>query len=332
MRADRLLRLVLLLQTRGRMTAERLASELEVSVRTIYRDVDALSSAGFPVYTERGAGGGCQLVDGYRTSLTGLSAPEAQALAFAAIPGAAAELGVNALAAAAHLKLQTAVSPQARATLASVQQRFHLDSRGWFRTAPPAHPHLPALARAVWDGRQVSTTYRRSKGEPHPRVLGPLGLVLKDGLWYLAATEDAEAARTFRVSRFDAVELLDTMVDRPEDFDLPSWWAEWADSFETNLNQYPVVVRVSQNAQSRLGELGDAVTRAPKQPPPKREPDGWERRVLMFERPDWAESVLLRLGAGIEVIDPPEMRERLETAASRLFALYHGPTTGEAGH
>jgi len=324
MRADRLLRLVLLLQTRGRLTAEQLSSELEVSVRTIYRDVDALSSAGFPVYTERGVGGGCQLVDGYRTSLTGLSAPEAQALAFAAIPGAAAELGVSALAAAAHLKVQTAVSPEARATLAAVQQRFHLDPRGWFRTTPPNHPHLPALARAVWDGRQVSTTYTRPKGEPHERVLGPLGLVLKDGLWYLAATEDDSTARTFRVSRFDDVELLDTPVDRPPEFDLPSWWAEWADSFETNLNQYAVTVRVAPPVQARLHELGDALDRAPKQPPPKRDRDGWERRILMFERPDWAETLLLRLGAGIEVLDPPEMRQRLEAAASELFALYHG--------
>jgi predicted DNA-binding transcriptional regulator YafY len=114
------------------------------------------------------------------------------------------------------------------------------------------------------------------------------------------------------------------LCERPVDFDLGSWWAEWADSFEANLNEYAVTVRVAPEATKRLGELGDAVRRAPKQPPPRRERDGWERRVLMFERPDWAESILLRLGAGVEVIDPPEMRERLEAAASELFALYHG--------
>jgi len=323
MRADRLLKLVLLLQTRGLMTAERLAEELEVSVRTIYRDIEALSGAGFPVYTERGVGGGCRLVDGYRTTLTGLSAPEAQALAFAALPGAAAALGVGALAAAAHLKVLTAVSPEARSTLASVQERFHLDPRGWFRTTPPEHPHLPPLARAVWDGRQVRSVYARAKGRAKARVLHPLGLVLKDGIWYLVATDD-DAMRTYRVSRFEQVDLLDEPVDRPADFDLGSWWAEWADSFETNLNEYAVTVRVAPAAQQRLGELGDAVQRASKQPPPRRDRNGWERRVLMFERPDWAESILLRLGAGVEVIDPPEMRERLEAAASELFALYHG--------
>jgi predicted DNA-binding transcriptional regulator YafY len=307
------------------MTADQLAEELEVSVRTIYRDVDALSGAGFPVYTERGLGGGCQLVDGYRTTLTGLSAPEAQALAFAALPGAAAELGVGALAAAAHLKMLTAVSPEARDTLASVQQRFHLDSRGWFRTTPPEHPHLPALARAVWDGRRVTATYARNKGTARTRVLSPLGLVLKDGVWYLAASEKGTEVRTFRVSRVEDVELRDQPVERPADFDLRSWWDEWADSFEANLNQYPVTVRVAPAAQPRLGELGDAATRAPKQPPPRRERNGWERRVLMFERADWAESLLLRLGAGVEVIDPPEMRQRLEAAAAELFALYHGP-------
>jgi predicted DNA-binding transcriptional regulator YafY len=323
MRADRLLKLVLLLQTRGRMTAERLAEELEVSARTIYRDIEALSGAGFPVYAERGVGGGCRLVDGYRTTLTGLSAPEAQALAFAALPGAAAALGVGALAAAAHLKVLTAVSPDARSTLASVQERFHLDPRGWFRTTPPEHPHLPPLARAVWDGRRVRAFYARAKGRAKARVLHPLGLVLKDGIWYLVATDD-DAMRTYRVSRFEQVDLLDEPVDRPPDFDLGSWWAEWADSFETNLNEYPVTVRVAPAAQQRLGELGDAVPRASKQPPPRRDRDGWERRVLMFERPDWAESILLRLGAGVEVIDPPEMRDRLEAAASELFALYHG--------
>jgi predicted DNA-binding transcriptional regulator YafY len=147
--------------------------------------------------------------------------------------------------------------------------------------------------------------------------------VLKDGIWYLVAT-DEDAMRTYRVSRFEHVDLLDEPADRPADFDLGSWWAEWADSFETNLNEYAVTVRVAPAAQPRLGELGDAVRRASKQPPPRLDRDGWERRVLMFERPDWAESILLRLGAGVEVIDPPEMRERLEAAASELFALYHG--------
>lgn len=323
MRADRLLQLVLLLQTRGQMTADQLAAELEVSVRTIYRDIEALSGAGFPVYTERGTGGGCRLVDGYRTTLTGLSAPEAQALAFAALPGAAAALGVGALAAAAHLKVLTAVSPDARATLAAVQQRFHLDARGWFRSSPPEHPHLPSLARAVWDGRRVRAQYARAKGKARARVLHPLGLVLKDGIWYLAATEDDTRPRTFRVSRFEAAEVLEEPVDRPADFDLGAWWAEWADTFEANLSEYAVTVRVAPSTVPRLGELGDAVRRAPKAPP-TRDRDGWERRVLMFERADWAESLLLRLGAGVEVLDPPEMRQRLEAAAAGLFALYHG--------
>ena len=323
MRADRLLRLVLLLQTRGRMTAERLASELEVSVRTIYRDIDALSAAGFPVYTERGIGGGCQLVDGYRTSLTGLSELEARALAFAAIPGAAAELGVSALAAAAHLKVLSSVSTHARDTITTVQRCFHLDPRGWFRSGQPEHPRLPELARAVWDGRRVQATYRRAQGRSRPRTLSPLGLVLKDGLWYLVAGEPDDV-KTFRVSRFEDVTVLDETVDRPADFDLATWWDRWSDEFETGLARYPVTVRVAPEATSRLFELGDAVTRAPRQPAPARDTDGWERRTLMFERPDWAESMLLRLGAGVEVLEPPELRERIAATVSRLATLYGG--------
>ena len=324
MRADRLLRLVLLLQTRGRMTADQLAAELEVSVRTIYRDIDALSGAGFPVYTERGAGGGCALVDGYRTSLTGLSASEAQALAFAAMPGAAAELGVSALAAAAHLKELTAVSSDARNTITTVQRCFHLDLRGWFRTDQPAHPLLPELARAVWEGRQVNATYRRARGTARHRQLSPLGLVLKDGLWYLAARAPDEV-KTFRVSRFEAVTVLDQAVVRPPQFDLAAWWHRWADEFETGLNQYRVTVRIAPDAGGRLHELGDAVDRAPNGPAPRKDRDGWERRVLVFERPEWAESALLRLGAQVEVIDPPEMRDRLVAVTAELHALYHGP-------
>jgi predicted DNA-binding transcriptional regulator YafY len=320
-RADRLLRLVLLLQTRGRMTAARLALELEVSVRTIYRDLEALSGAGFPVYTEKGPGGGCLLVDGYRTNLTGLSAPEAQALAFAALPGAAAELGVGALAAAAHLKVVSALTPDARDTITTAQRCFHLDPHGWFRTSEPDHPLLPDLARAVWTGHQVEAEYRRRNSAAQPRVIAPLGLVLKAGLWYLVAGTTA-GIRAYRVSRFTTVDVLEQPVERPAGFDLGAWWNQWSAAFEAGLPEYHVTVRLAPSALDRLSELGDAVTRAPDQPPAARDRDGWQQRTLTFERAEWAEAGLLRLGAEVEVLDPPELRERLHRTAVKLHDLY----------
>jgi predicted DNA-binding transcriptional regulator YafY len=303
------------------MTAEQLAVELEVSVRTIYRDLDALSGAGFPVYTEKGPGGGCRLVDGYRTNLTGLSAPEAQALPFAALPGAAAELGIGALAAAAHLKVLTALTPDARTTITTAQQCFHVDPHGWFQTSQPEHPLLPDLARAVWEGHQIAGNYRRPNTAAKPRVLSPLGLVLKTGLWYLVATASADI-KTYRVSRFVTVEVLDQPVERPDGFDLATWWGQWSVTFETSLDEYFVTVRLAPAALDRLSELGDAVTRAPAQPAPAHDHAGWQRRVLTFERADWAEAAILRLGADVEVLDPPELRQRLQTTATKLNELY----------
>jgi predicted DNA-binding transcriptional regulator YafY len=244
-----------------------------------------------------------------------LSAPEAQALAFAAMPGAAAELGVGALAAAAHLKVLTAVSPGTRDTIGNVLRCFHLDPRGWFRAVQPEHPHLPELARAVWESRQVEAVYRRARGTSRPRVLGPLGLVLKDGLWYLAARAPDDV-KTFRVSRFEAVTLADEPVERPADFDLATWWEQWSDDFETGLNQYPVTLRVAPDAVERVARTGETKRTTP-------EPDGWYRVDVLFEREEFAESALLRFGADVEVMDPPELRHRLEVTSATLFALYH---------
>src|SRR5215472_12201777 len=163
MRASRLLAILMLLQTRGRMTAEALAAEFEVSVRTIYRDIDQLSAAGVPVYADRGPNGGFALLDGYRTRLTGLSPDEAATLHFAGLPGAAAELGIADAMATAQLKLTAALPEGARASAARVSARFHLDPAGWFAVAEDARL-LPAIADAVWHEKAIAIRYRRSSG------------------------------------------------------------------------------------------------------------------------------------------------------------------------
>src|SRR5436190_23203286 len=198
MRAGRLVSLLLLLQTRGLMTAEQLARELEVSVRTIYRDVDALSEAGVPIYADRGPLGGIRLVDGYRTRLTGLTTQDAETLFLSGLPGPAAELGLGTVVTAARLKVLAALPPELRARASRISQRFHLDAPGWFQSAERL-THLETLANAVWENLCIEIDYPHS-GAPVTRTVDALGLVLKGGVWYLVARING-TMRTYRVSR-----------------------------------------------------------------------------------------------------------------------------------
>ncbi len=197
MRASRLVSLLLLLQHRGRVTAGELAEALEVSVRTIYRDLEALSAAGVPVYAEPGRNGGCQLVGGYRTRLTGLTAKEAEALFATGMTGPVGELGLGTVLGAAQLKLLAALPKDLADRAASARQRFHFDAPTWFRTSRN-EPQLAALAAAVWDDQRVDIRYRHpGADEPAPRTLDPFGLVNKAGVWYLVArAARARCART----------------------------------------------------------------------------------------------------------------------------------------
>src|SRR4029079_5330122 len=181
-RASRLVNLLLLLQSRGGMTAAQLADELEVSVRTIHRDVEELSAAGVPIFAERGPLGGIRLVDGYRTRLTGMTADEAEALFLSGLPGPAAQLGLGTVVAAAQLKVMAALPPELRSRASRLVERFHLDATGWFHSSD-AVPHLSTVAEAVWAGRRVLIQYERGD-QRIERDVGPLGLVLKAGVWY----------------------------------------------------------------------------------------------------------------------------------------------------
>ena len=210
MRASRLVNLLLLLQARGGLTAAELASELEVSVRTIHRDVEELSAAGVPIFAERGPHGGIRLVDGYRTRLTGMTADEAEALFLAGLPGPAAQLGLGTVVAAAQLKVMAALPPELRSRATRIVERFHLDVAGWFQADEPV-PHLATLSSAVWDGRIVAITYERGPGGVERRI-GPLGLVLKGGVWYVVGAIDGQI-RTYRGSRILSATVLDERVD-----------------------------------------------------------------------------------------------------------------------
>jgi predicted DNA-binding transcriptional regulator YafY len=328
-RASRLVSLLLLLQHRGRLTAAELAVALEVSVRTIYRDLEALGAAGVPVYTESGRNGGCQLIDGYRTRLTGLTAREAEALFATGMSGPVGELGLGTVLGAAQLKLLAALPKELADRAVSARQRFHFDAPTWFR-ASRNEPHLATLAAAVWDDRRIVVRYRHpGSDDAAPRNLEPLGLVCKAGVWYLVARRDGEL-RTYRASRVHEVSTLDEQFERPADFDLAAFWSDAVAGFEASLPPVDVVVHASAYAIDELTWLTRSSGRAIKERRVLN--DGWTRATVAFESVDDAYTELLRLGADVEIIEPVELRTRTGATALAMAALYTAPIGAEGSN
>jgi predicted DNA-binding transcriptional regulator YafY len=317
MRASRLLSMLITLQVRGRVTAHALAEEFEVSVRTIYRDIDELSAAGVPVYADRGPGGGFQLLEGYRTRLTGLSAPEAEALLLMGLPGPADDLGLAEPAAAARMKLLAALPAAAGAGALKVADRFHLDPLEWFRRASPP-PNLAAAAQAVWQGRRIEIGYESWKATVRRR-LDPLGLVVKAGAWYLVARYGPQP-RTYRLSNVLDITVLDETFERPDGFDLPRHWRAEVQRFEADLRRDVAVVRVHERALSRLDRLGADFS----EPVRAAIPDarGWREAEVPIESPGHAAGLLLGFGDAIEVVSPPALRRELVRLAAEVSGLY----------
>jgi predicted DNA-binding transcriptional regulator YafY len=319
MRASRLLSILLLLQTRGRMSAESLAQEVEASVRTVFRDVDQLSAAGIPIWAERGRNGGFQLKEGWRTKLTGLTTEEASAIFLAGLPGPAAELGLGEAMTSAQLKLLAALPADWQAGAQRVGSRFHLDPIDWFRSAEPVEQLRP-IAEAVWQERRLRIRYR-SWTRVSDRVVDPLGLVLKAGTWYLVARAEGEI-RTFRLSSIQELESLDTRFSRQRKFDLAKYWSASTKRFETSLYRAKAQLRVSPLGLRRLQSFSTSVAQEALRTATKPDADGWMRVTVPIESVDDAARELLRLGAEAEVLEPAELREVLTSATQRLAAIY----------
>jgi predicted DNA-binding transcriptional regulator YafY len=342
-RADRLVSLVLLLQARGHVTAAALARELEVSVRTVYRDLAALSAAGVPVLAESGPGGGCQLLDGYRFPLRGLRPEEAEALLILGVPGALGELGLDGAAAAAHHKIRVTTGqrePDGGASPALV----HLDMPRWFRGHEEV-PHLRTLAEALRRHRSVAIGYRKAApaadgpgsaparevgttaamaglAPARTRTVGPLGLVNKAGAWYLVAVARGGPVSVFRVGRISAARILDEPVERPAGFELAGFWERWSAEFVTSRPRLPVRLRASPQALAAFGEVfGDDARPAldAAEPPDDR---GWQTVTLSFEHELAAAHRLAGFGGQVEVLSPPSVRTLLVTAAQEILDRY----------
>ncbi|MGW7443831.1 helix-turn-helix transcriptional regulator [Kitasatospora sp. NPDC054795] len=309
MRASRLVALLLLLQNRGRLTAEQLAGELEVSVRTVYRDVQALAAAGVPLYGDAGHAGGYRLVDGYRTRLTGLTADEAQAAFLAALPGAAAELGLGEALTAAQLKLRAALPAELREHAGRIQERFLLDAPGWYGAADET-PHLAAVAAAVWERRAVVLRYRRWRApEEIERRVEPYGLVLKAGRWYLVAAGPG-GMRTYRVDQVVGLRALDEEFAVPDGFGLGAYWTGYLADFRARLHTGEALVRLTPEGARRLGVAAAD--------------EGWTEARVPIESLDHAHGEFLRLGADVEVLEPAELRDRVARTVRALAARYGG--------
>jgi predicted DNA-binding transcriptional regulator YafY len=317
MRASRLLSILLSLQARGRLTALEMADELEVSERTIHRDIDELSAAGIPVIADRGRSGGFRLADGFRTQLTGLTESEAETLFLAGLPGPVAELGLADVMAVARNKLMAALPAGARAE--RVATRFHLDAAGWFRATDAVAP-LPTIARAVWNERYLKFRYGQS-GEAALRKVGPLGLVLKAGIWYLVA-QKGSSIRTYRVGKIADAEALDEPYARPPDFNLAASWARSSREYELASYTDSAAIRLSPRGRSLLDLLGPYVVEAAARTASKPDKLGWIRCTIPIESAAHGMGELMRLGVEVEVLSPPALRAQLEDALRNTLRLY----------
>jgi predicted DNA-binding transcriptional regulator YafY len=317
-RADRLVSLVLLLQAHKRTTAHALAAELEVSVRTVYRDLEALSAAGVPVLTERGPGGGCQLLDGYRFPLRGLRPEEAEALLILGVPGVISELGLDGAVMAARRQIRVTAGRDEGAAL------VHLDMPRWFRNTEEV-PHLRTLAEALRRHRHLALGYARAGDPAGPaatRTVGPLGLVNKAGIWYLVAATGSGRAAVFRAGRISSARVLDEPFERPADFELAQFWECWSADFASTRPRIPVRLRASPEALAVFGEIfGDDARPALDAALPPDE-QGWQVVTLSFEHDLAAAHRLAGFGGRVEVLSPPSVRERLLVTAGEILDRY----------
>jgi len=307
--------LLLHLQVRGQASGSELAQLLEVSERTVQRDVEALAASGVPLRSSRGPAGGYRLEGGYRTRLTGMGLDEAGALAFLGLAGPAQQLGLGDILEGARMKVWASLTGEARDRAGRSQERFHLDPVRWY-SAPEPVPCLPQLADAVWRDRCVHMEYVRD-GRPASRMVTPMGLVLAAGDWYLVAQRDGQR-RTYRVSRVRSVEVLDEAAVRPPDFDLAEQWAQARRELENETTAVEVTLRASAKVLPRLrkmvpvhGQDRIPLTSA-----------GDVEVTVPFEDETWACEAILSMGAAVEVLGPSAIRHRIAAEIRAMAASY----------
>ena len=322
MRADRLLSLLMLLQTRGRLTAHTLADELEVSERTIYRDIDALSMAGVPVYAERGPGGGVSLMDHYRTQLTGMTEHELQALFLLSLPAPLADLGLRDDLRAALLKLTAALPDRDREEAHYLQQRIHVDAAGWFSTDEPA-PHLHTIYQAVLNNHALRLTYHLPFSTEVERTVEPFGLISKAGVWHLVARRH-DHFKVLRVAEVLSAIPVDQPFIRPANFDLAAFWADWCAASEENRWFFWATIDVAPELLPLLryhyGDQLDTIFAQGSEP----DDAGWRTIDLPFDSFEAARERLMGYGRAAKIRAPEALRHTVRDFAEQIVQLYQG--------
>jgi predicted DNA-binding transcriptional regulator YafY len=310
MKSDRLVALLLLLQSAQRRTARELAVRLEVSERTIYRDVDALSASGIPVYAERGYDGGIALAEGYRKALMHFAEDEVRALF---IPGSAilADLGLGANLDRALDKLRGGFTDVQRKAAEKVRGRIFIDQRRWYQSDPPVE-RLALVRRAVWDDRRIEIVYEDRNKARTTRCVDPYGLVSKAGVWYVVA-KALEGFRSFRIDRIVDVRELDERYERDDRFDLDAYWKTSAANLRSEYQGFPVTLRASAESVDSIGSFW-----------PSRwiERDGERLLCVEFPNQDAAVSHLLTWGEQVELIEPLSLCEPVLARARAVCARY----------
>jgi predicted DNA-binding transcriptional regulator YafY len=312
MRADRLVAIMMLLQARGRMTTAALADELEVSRRTILRDIEALSTSGVLVFAEGGHGGGVALDEGYRTSLTGLKEAEVRALFISAGDGLLQQLGLADDAQAAQRKLEAALPSSQHDALAHMRQRVHIDTLWWWHESE-APPFWNDLQTAVYSDREIRIRYEKYNGDMSERTVEPYSLVAKAGAWYLLA-KHGDAIKTYRVARIQSLRVLDSTFIRAADFDLGAHWSSHLDAFKREFAVFAFTIKIHPERQPYMRWMMPGRSRLVHTDPDS----GWLSYDCDTSGMDQALMMVFGLGDDVEILEPQSLRAAMREACLKM--------------
>ncbi len=317
MRADRLMNIMILLQNRGKMTAKELANELEVSDRTILRDMDALSNAGIPIVSDRGKEGGWRLLDNFRSKLSGLNIDDIKSLFLFPSGKLLEDLGLNIQALDTRQKLLAAIPGTFRDEAQAIWERIHIDSSTWRQSKEKVHA-LKTVQQAVWESKKLKIFYEQADGEQKERLIEPLGLVAKGNRWYLVASRNGEL-RNYRVSRIHTAKVEDETFRRPLNFNLADYWEQSKKEFIQNLPQYDVQVEIHPAIIQRINFTGKFVQFIQRENPNE---DKWIPATLRFNDQQEAVEFILGFANKIRVISPEELSDKVVSAAMSVIEFY----------
>jgi len=317
MRADRLISILLLLQNKGKLTTKALAKELEVTGRTIHRDMEALSAAGIPVVADRGKSGGWRLLEQYRTNLTGLKANELKSLLISPSFQMLTDLGLAKDWHEARQKILASIPSSLKSYSHDIWNRIHVDTTAW-RQSSEKIESFKILQEAIWDEKALQIEYERADGEYLERVVNPLGLVAKGSTWYLIASSNKKV-RNYRASRIKSVKLTKETFSRPNDFNLAQYWSDSTQEFIKSLPKYEVDVEISSSIVQRIKFTGRFVQIVQIDAPSE---NGWISANLCFDTEQEALEYILGFGNQIRIIQPNELKQTIYDMAKSVVDFY----------